>query len=233
MIYEAREGKANGRMNANGDERLLRHAYTTRKRNVNEENGDGMNDGKSCRDWHVWNASVGYSSAQCFDFDPVYIRSKIPREGGQLTRTAHAKKGPQYARGAVHLTEASTPSHKIFSNSVRNRFDLGWTGQEWKKKKMIHKNQLSLINGLCRKCRHLPERTVYIVFNGTCYVPDMSRSYLMVCGRTRFCRNSFEIVPMTTRSQNEEMAVLQLLASPLETPYIYLICCDTKEFKCD
>lgn len=38
MIYEAREGKANER--TNGDERLLRRAYTTRERN--RARGTGM-----------------------------------------------------------------------------------------------------------------------------------------------------------------------------------------------
>jgi len=122
----------------NGDERFRRARIYDARTKRNEGNGD---DGKSCRDWHVWNASVGYSRARCFDSDPVYICSKTPREGGQLTRVAHAKKGPQYA-------PCKPPDRcrhrRINFSPILTEIDLtSDEPDENGKKKAIRKNELS------------------------------------------------------------------------------------------
>jgi len=165
----------------------------------------------------------------------VYICSKTPREGGQLTRVAHAKKGPQYA-------PCKPPDRcrhrRINFSPILTEIDLtSDEPDENGKKKRFVKTSYRFTDGLCRKCRQaVSERLQPPASHAMKHVMSSIRrsgSYLMVCGRTRFCRNSLEIVQMMSRSQNEETAVLQLWASPLEAPYIYLICCDTEEFKCD
>lgn len=91
---------------------------------------------------------------------------------------------------------ANAPRHRRINFSpILTEIDLtpDEPGEDGKKKDRRSETSYRFADGLCRKCRRLAERTSASMERVTSPVQD--RTYWMVRGRARFCRNSsFEIV---------------------------------------
>lgn len=154
MIYGSREGKANER--TNGIIVVLRSEedgnLVKKKRKKNERTEAGKrplciydawtkrnegseDDGKSCRDWHVWNASAGlYRDPHALTPILMHACSKTSkREGCQLTRVEHTLKR---CRNILRILRPMSTVAYINYSPILTEIDL--TSNEfkgWKKKK--------------------------------------------------------------------------------------------------
>lgn len=153
------------------------HAYTTRERNAARGTGTVRATVNLAAIDTCEMRRSATRGPRCFDSDPVYIRSKTPREGGQLTRVARALKR---GRNMLRATRSTNAQHRRINFSpILTEIDLTLETNRTRMKKRWRsvKTSYRFTDGLCRKCRHLPQERPQppcVASNGTCYVPDAS-----------------------------------------------------------